>query len=47
MEEHRCKNCHKLLFKGKFIDLIEEEYLLPNNVIMTRENYIRLEKEVE
>lgn len=22
MEEHRCKNCHKLLFKGKFIGLI-------------------------
>lgn len=31
----------KTLFKGKFIDLIEEEYLLPNNVIMTRERIIK------
>ena len=23
MEEHRCKGCHKLLFKGKFIGLIQ------------------------
>ena len=31
----------KTLFKGKFIDLIEEEYLLPNNVIMARERIIK------
>jgi len=29
------------LFKGNFIDLIEEEYLLPNNVLMRRERIIK------
>lgn len=27
----------KTLYKGNFIDLIEEDYLLPNNVVMKRE----------
>ena len=31
----------KVLFKGSFIDVIEEEYLLPNNTLMKRERIIK------
>lgn len=31
----------KTLYKGNFIDLIEEDYLLPNNVVMKRERIIK------
>ena len=31
----------KLLYKGKFIHLVEEDYLLPNNAIMKRERIIK------
>ena len=31
----------KSLYKGKFIEVIEEKYLLPNNVIMPRERIIK------
>jgi len=31
----------KLLYKGKFIHLVEEEYLLPNNIVMKRERIIK------
>jgi len=29
------------LYKGNFISLIQEKYLLPNNVVMTRERIIK------
>jgi len=31
----------KLLYKGKFIHLVEEDYLLPNNIVMKRERIIK------
>lgn len=31
----------KCLYKGDFISLIQEKYLLPNNVVMTRERIIK------
>lgn len=35
----------KILYKGNFINLIEEQYLLPNNVLMKREKIIKNNKE--
>ena len=29
----------KIIYRGNFINLIEESYVLPNKVIMKRENY--------